>query len=124
MKSDFYRYPAFSYKAFVAATIVIVLDILSLGVVLVRRWETIAGEVVYLLSIGVLGLLILWWIVLRNQQLLRRLLQGHDTEHPESRSDLTAVLSVTSDIAIRGLFIFSICVAVLLRAAFELSRPH
>ena len=124
MKYDFYQQTAFSHKSFLVATGLVILDIVSLAIVLARRWDTITGEVAYLLTLGVLGLVILWWIVLKKQRILHQLLQRHNSEYVQSNSDLTAALSITSDIAIRGLLIFSICVSVLLRAAFELARPH
>jgi hypothetical protein len=124
MKSDFYRYPAFRHKAFVVATILVMLNVFSLVIVLVRRWTTIRGEVVYLLTLGVVGLLLLWCTVLRRQRILHRFLEVRHIEDPGTNSSVAMALSVASDMAIYALFIVSISVSMLLRAAFELSRPH
>jgi hypothetical protein len=123
VKAAFYKESAFRYKEFVAATVLILLDVALFGIVLAKRWVYLPSEVVYLLVLGIAGLLLLWGMVLSQQRsMLREFSRGAVAQEPGPACEIA--LWVASNISIRGLFFAGVSVGALLQVAFKLSRPH
>ncbi len=121
-KSIFYQEPAFRYRTFVCNTILVLLDLLLFAATLLRRWTNLSPLVVFLLTIGMLCLLQVWFIALTRQRYLYGLLEAGGLEKPVPCSGLDVVLGIASDITDWGLLAASISVGALLEAVGEMSR--
>jgi|GEM_PF-4022043 len=123
VKAAFYKQSAFRYKEFVAATTLILLDVALFGILLAKRWDYLPAEVVYLLVLGIAGLLLLWATVLSQQRsMLREISRGAIAQEPCPACEIA--LWVASNISIRGLLCAGVSVGALLQAAFKLSHPN
>ena len=107
---------------FLAGSIVILLDILQFFVILIRRWDALSAYVIYLLSAGMVGLLLFWYIALLTQRRISHLVMPAESPRAGPVQTANAALSIGADIAIRGLFVFGLSISFLLRAVFKLSR--
>jgi len=123
-KSTFYLQPAFRYKTFVGATLMVLLDLLLAAVTLARRWSSLPPVVVFLLCLSICSLVILWLVAFGRQRFLYGLVQSGRIEKPEPRSGLDIALSVASDMTDWSLFAACIAVGALTEALGELSRLH
>lgn len=106
-----------------AGSIVVLIDVAQFVVILLRRWEGLSSYVVYLLSAGIIGLLLFWYLALLSQKQISQLVKD-DVSEPSGAAAamVNAALSIGTNIAIRGLFVYGLSVSFLLRAVFKLSR--
>jgi len=123
-KSQFYLQPAFQYRTFVWASLLVLLDISLFAATLARRWMSLPPVIIFLMTLSVVGLSSLWYVALRIQRQVHRLFDTHVIDRPQKNSPLDAMLCVASHMTEWGLFMASISVGACIEALGELSRLH
>jgi hypothetical protein len=104
---------------FLAGSLIIFLDIGQFVVIVLRRWDALSGQVLYLLSAGLVGLLVFWYFALMSQRQMSQLVR---TTEPQTVPVMSPALIIGMNVAIRGLLVFGLSMSFLLRAVFILSR--
>lgn len=104
---------------FWTGSVVILLDIGQFAVIFLRRWEALSSYLIYLLSAGLVGLLLFWYIALMSHRQISQLVR---TAGSESVPVTNSAFAIGTNIAIRGLFVFGLSMSFLLRAVFKLSH--
>jgi hypothetical protein len=108
---------------FWAGSVLILLDVGQFIVILLRRWEVLSTYVVCLLSVGVFGLLLFWYCAFVGHKQISRLAKAGSSEESRALPTVNEALSISTTMAIRGLFVCGLSVSFFLRAVFKLSHP-
>lgn len=123
-KSRFYLQPAFRYKTFVWATVLLLLDVLLFAATVIRRWDSLPAVSIFLMGLGIVGVSSLWYVALRIQRQVYRLFETHLMDAPEESSLVDTMLSVASHMTEWGLFAACISVGACIEALGEVVRFH
>src|SRR5438270_12135845 len=103
-KSRFYLQPAFRYQTFLWASLLVLLDISLFAATLARHWMFLAPVIIFLMTLGITGLISLWYVALRIQRQVHRLFETRVIDRPPKNSPVDAVLCVASHMTEWGLF--------------------
>jgi hypothetical protein len=120
-KSKFYLQPAFRHRMFVWDSVLVLLDIIIYAATLVRRWAHLPAISIFLVTLGVLGLVGLWHGGLRAQRQVYRLFETGRFEKPEVHSPMNTLLYVAAHMTDWGIFAAAVSVGACLEALAELS---